>query len=324
MTPTPDGQKIKINLPNSNTFEILAKNYSKEHIYIQSLKLNGEAHTSSFFTHQELTTGGVLEFTMGVEANKNFASGVADRPKSEITESLICPPPTIISESQTFKDQALISMSTLLTDTKIFYTTDGSQPNKDSYEYSEPFKIRTTTGFKIRAFHADYGFSKTIESRFYKIDDSKSIELTNAYSPLYPAGGDMALVDQIRGNNNFKTGTWQGFHNTNIEAIITFKTKTKIEKISIGFIQEPGAWLFFPKKVSFFISDNKKDWILVGSEENTFDKKVSSPIHDFSIQVYPKRVKYIKIIAENSGPCPDWHLGAGGDTWLFCDEVVLE
>ena len=321
---TPIFDEVEITLPNNKTFKILAENYSKENIYVQSVKLNGVARSSSFFTHQELVNGGVLEFTMGAEANKNFASEPADRPKSEITQSLICPPPTIFSESQTFKDEANISMSSLLKDAEIFYTTDGSQPNKDSFKYSKAFKISNTTSFKIRTFHSKYGFSKTIDSRFYKIDDSKSIELINAYSPLYPAGGDMALVDQIRGNDNFKTGTWQGFHNTDMEAIVTFKKKTKIEKLSIGFIQESGAWIFLPKKVSFYISENKKDWVLLGSEENTFSKKESPIIHDFSIRVYPKRVKYIKIIAENAGPCPDWHLGAGGDTWLFCDEVVFE
>ncbi len=321
---TPIFEKVKLNLPNGKTFEILATNYSKEHIYIQSVSLNGAARTSSFFTHQELMNGGVLEFTMGAEPNKNFASELIDRPKSEIDQSLICPPPTIFSESQTFKDKANISMSSLLKDAEIFYTTDGSEPTVESQEYKKALIIEKTTNYKIITFHADYGYSQTIDSRFYKIDDTKSIELTNAYSPLYPAGGEMALVDQIRGNDNFKTGTWQGFYNTNMEAIITFKKKTKIEKLSIGFIQESGAWIFLPTKVSFYISDNKKDWIFVGSEENTFSKKESPIVHNFSIRIYPKRVKYIKIVAENAGPCPDWHLGAGGETWLFCDEVVLE
>lgn len=321
---TPIFKEVEIALPNNKTFKILANNYSKKNIYIQSAKLNATAHTQSFFTHQELMNGGVLEFEMSSTANKDFASKIEDRPKTEITESLICPPPTIKAESQTFHQQLLIHMNTLLPDAQIFYTKDGSEPNKNSSHYSGEFYINNTTNFKMRAYHPDYGYSAVIESRFYKIDDSKSIELTHAYSPLYPAGGDFALVDQIRGNNNFKTGAWQGFHDTDMEAIVSFKKKTAINKISIGFIQEPGAWLFFPKKVSFYISDNKKDWIFVGSEKNTFDKKAPSIIHDFSVSVYPKKVRYIKIIAENAGPCPEWHLGAGGATWLFCDEILVE
>ena len=63
---------------------------------------------------------------------------------------------------------------------------------------------------------------------------------------------------------------------------------------------------------------------MAGSLTNKLDQHQSPLIHDFSIQVYPKKVKYLKIVAENAGSCPDWHLGAGGKTWLFADEISLK
>ena len=27
--------------------------------------------------------------------------------------------------------------------------------------------------------------------------------------------------------------------------------------------------------------------------------------------------------AKNYGICPDWHLGSGGKTWLFVDEIII-
>ena len=35
-------------------------------------------------------------------------------------------------------------------------------------------------------------------------------------------------------------------------------------------------------------------------------------------------LKYIKVKVENYGICPDWHLGAGGNAWLFVDELTIE
>jgi len=32
----------------------------------------------------------------------------------------------------------------------------------------------------------------------------------------------------------------------------------------------------------------------------------------------------VRIKAFNFGECPDWHLGAGGKTWMFLDEIVCE
>jgi len=34
--------------------------------------------------------------------------------------------------------------------------------------------------------------------------------------------------------------------------------------------------------------------------------------------------RYIKVKVKNYGVCPDWHLGNGGDTWLFLDEITVE
>ena len=36
------------------------------------------------------------------------------------------------------------------------------------------------------------------------------------------------------------------------------------------------------------------------------------------------RAKHLKIKAENIGTCPPGHPGAGGDAWVFVDEVVVE
>ena len=40
--------------------------------YIQEVKLNGKVLDRSFITHQEIMDGGILEFTMSAEPNKNL------------------------------------------------------------------------------------------------------------------------------------------------------------------------------------------------------------------------------------------------------------
>jgi len=32
----------------------------------------------------------------------------------------------------------------------------------------------------------------------------------------------------------------------------------------------------------------------------------------------------VKVIATNYGTIPDWHLGAGGQAWIFVDEIRVE
>jgi hypothetical protein len=35
------------------------------------------------------------------------------------------------------------------------------------------------------------------------------------------------------------------------------------------------------------------------------------------------KAKYIKVKAYNFGKLPDWHQGAGGDAFIFIDEITI-
>lgn len=324
MIGAPKFKTLKLHLNNGKTLEIKSESFAQKNLYIQSISINGTEHLRSYLNSEEIMAGGIIEFEMTDKPNKDFGKEEGHRPKMEIKDFLICPPPTISSKSQTFSDPLLIEMQNHSKGASIYYTTDGTEPNMNSSRYEKPFTIENTSSFLSKAIHPDHGESATIESHFYKIDKSKSLSLKNPYSPLYSAGGDLALIDNIRGNQNFKTGTWQGFHNTNVEAIVSFNKKKRIKEIGIGFVQDQGSWIFFPKKVSFYISNDNEKWDLIGEVKNTFSKRESPLIHDFTIGIKSKKVKYIKIIAENSGPCPEWHLGAGGASWLFSDEIIIK
>ncbi len=69
---SPFFEKTTITLPDGKTFTIKAKGYSEDNKYIQSARLNGKALDRAWFTHEELTAGGVLELTMGPEPNKDW------------------------------------------------------------------------------------------------------------------------------------------------------------------------------------------------------------------------------------------------------------
>jgi predicted alpha-1,2-mannosidase len=61
-----------IKLPNNKSFEILTKNNSAKNKYIQSAKLNGKPLNKPFFSHQEILSGGILEFEMGNTLNQKL------------------------------------------------------------------------------------------------------------------------------------------------------------------------------------------------------------------------------------------------------------
>lgn len=81
---SPQFDKAEIGLPGGKYFTFIAKNNSKENLYIQSVTLNGKPYTKSFITHKQIMEGGELVYTMGNTPNKEFGKDHEDRPKSMV------------------------------------------------------------------------------------------------------------------------------------------------------------------------------------------------------------------------------------------------
>ena len=62
---TPLFPEMRLNLGNGKTFTVLAPNVSRENIYIQSVKVNGQPYDKSYITHQQIVDGATVEFVMG-------------------------------------------------------------------------------------------------------------------------------------------------------------------------------------------------------------------------------------------------------------------
>lgn len=69
---SPVFSKVTISLPNGKKFKLAANNCSVVNKYIQSAKLNGQPLNTPWFTHDQLTGGGLLELEMGPKPNKTW------------------------------------------------------------------------------------------------------------------------------------------------------------------------------------------------------------------------------------------------------------
>ncbi len=61
---SPNVDSAEITLSNGNTLSVKAVNQSAGNVYVKSVTLNGEAITGNYLTHEQLTAGGELIFTM--------------------------------------------------------------------------------------------------------------------------------------------------------------------------------------------------------------------------------------------------------------------
>lgn len=163
-----------------------------------------------------------------------------------------------------------------------------------------------------------------VTARFTKIDGSRTITLESTYANQYSAGGDNALIDGLRGGTDFRTGEWQGYEGQDLVAMIDLGQVRTLKRAGLSLLQDQKSWIFLPSEVTIAWSTNKRQWSS-RTITHTVDPKAEGGIAtELWTEVPGKKARYISIVAKNPGPCPDWHPGKGGSTWIFADEVLIE
>ena len=161
-------------------------------------------------------------------------------------------------------------------------------------------------------------------SKIRQVRRDRAIRLVSRYLRSYTAGGDEGLIDGARGSLNWRTGGWQGYQDTDFEAVLDLLKERPLTRIGAGFLQDARAWIWMPTDVEFYVSSDGVDFSPAGSltcQVGTDDMSVQ--IWDAEVPV-ERSARYVKVIARNLGVIPAWHPGAGGLPIIFVDELWAE
>ena len=319
---TPHFNEAAISLENGNTFTISANNLSDQNIYIQSATLNGATYKRSFLKHAAIMFGGELVFEMGNQPNKEWGTVEGNTPIAQINQKdEITAVPYFSSPSQTFSDSLEIKLVNIDKGCDIYY----SIAKEEFIKYESSFSIFESV--KVETYAMKNGVkSHSVQASYKKIKGGRSIQLETQYSNQYSAGGDDALINYLKGSANFRTGFWQGYEGKDVVAVVDLGKVESVNSISVGALQDIKSWIFYPKYVNISVSDNATNFKLLAEIKNEFpDNKHGAFMQEFTKKMNaPINVRYIKVEVENYGVVPEWHMGAGGTSWLFLDEITIE
>lgn len=236
--------------------------------------------------------------------------------------------PVIQAESKAFKDNLKIELKSQNSNDVIYFMIsdkDDHLAKKLFIPYTKPFEISQTS--TIEAYvKTKEGQSNTISATFFKKPNNYSINIKSIYNPQYHAGGPEGLLDGILGTENWRKGDWQGYQSQDFEAVVDLKEVKSVSEISARFLQDQRSWILMPTKVDYYISDDNVNFTYFGSVNNTLDPKLEeNTILNFtSTETKGKKARYVKVIAKNFGKLPEWHQGAGGDAFIFVDEITIK
>jgi hypothetical protein len=325
-------ENAKIHLENGKTFEIrrdstagdrakaLAAGEDSKLLYVKSVRLNGKEHRKSFFMHEELMNGGIVEFVMTYQPVKTWFT---EPPVSKV--EIDFPPVPTIEGKRVFEDKTDVVISTPEKDVKIFYTLDGSEPNEKSTRYEKPLSIDKTKTVKAIAVKSNGQKSLVAESRLNKMPNDWDVKLFSTYNRQYTGGGAKGLIDGLRGTTNFASGEWQGYQDQDFIAVVDLKRETEIKELGAGFLQVARSWIWMPTKVEFEISNDGKAFTKVAEIETKFpEREMTHTIKDYTQKIKTTKAKYVRIKATNLGKIPAWHPGAGYQAFIFVDEIFID
>lgn len=319
--------------------------------YIDKIMLNGRELKQRYISHETLVKGGKLEYHLVDKPSANYRTYATAPTIDQITEGFV-PVPHRVESGRIFDDSTEVTLNTPI-DAKIFYTIDGTDPktSKSAAEFHRlvvpkdtlapidptlegspaitvPNSIIVDKTTTVKAYAAtDQGESAVVDIQLVKKDPNISLDIKSEYANQYAAYGDMTVIDGIRGNNEYRTGDWQGYWAQDIVMEVEFKSPRTLKSIGIGCLEDTKSWIFLPSMVLFEGSTDGENFLPIGANMVVNTDKEVEPANIVDLKVDASAqgpLKKIRITVVNYGKCPDWHLGAGNDTWLFIDEILFD
>jgi hexosaminidase len=211
-------------------------------------------------------------------------------------------------------------------DPVIRYTLEESGLTKENAAYTEPIVLDTTTTIRAGIFENGKLIEKvSVKTVAVHRGIGGKIRYRTPFSSRYPAGGEIALVDGMKGTLGHGDGYWQGFEGDDADIVVDLGKPVPLTRITADFLQNLQVWIFQPVSVEFSISrDGKIFESAVDLNNINSDKKEGAFIQTWSHEYSGVQARYIRLLAENRGICPGWHPGSGEKAWIFIDEIVIE
>lgn len=195
-----------------------------------------------------------------------------------------------------------------------------SAPERKSWPDFHTRALSAVADLQKKGYHP-FDLSKEIGSRPESLQPvshlalGKKVTYNSSYSPHYPAQGNTALTDGIRGDWTYGDGSWQGFISDNrLDVTIDMEKETPIHSITAAFMQVVGAEVFLPETVIISISDDGINFTELQKQHFEVSKETPIRFTDISWQGEAKG-RYVRYQAQ---------AGSEFEGWIFTDEIIVK
>ncbi len=131
----------------------------------------------------------------------------------------------------------------------------------------------------------------------------------------YAAAHEKTLTDGLIGGWTYGDKRWQGFLDSDFDVTVDLGRTTRLHYIGITFMQSMGPYVWTPRVVEIYISENGSDFRLLETIHNDISEKCPDLLFRTFAYAGDTSARYVRCIARSNGI-------AGG--WLFADEIIIQ
>jgi len=159
-----------------------------------------------------------------------------------------------------------------------------------------------------------------------------SINANPPASPKYADGDVRHLVDGLPGGRPGNSPitraygeNWVGWEGTDAVITLSLQGAEKVpSRLSFHALQEPSSWIWLPRSIVVDCQGPDTTWRRLATLTHDVGE-TANLAHPFEVHLpCAESLTRIRLTIDALETCPSWHLGAGGPSWLFLDELRIE
>jgi predicted alpha-1,2-mannosidase len=282
---------------------------------------NGEPLRRSFLWHDEIVGGGELVFELGEPGDWGAAPDA--RPGTHDGAPPIVPAPWAEAESDRFRGRLEVALAGAVPGAGLRWTDDPDADPAAGRVYDAPLALDATTTLRFVAIDGERE-SPVVTARFDAIAHDWTVRVEAEPNPQYTAGGPDALLDGRRGPEDWRTGSWQGYEGRDFVAVVDLRRPTRIERAGASFLQDMRSWIWMPAELIVEASEDGRSFVEAGRVGHDVPDDVDDVVlRDLEVPLDGRPIRSLRFRARNPGPVPAWHPGAGGESFVFVDELLV-
>lgn len=212
----------------------------------------------------------------------------------------------------------------------VYYTTDGSEPDKNSVKYQGKFLIDKECTIKAIAVRKSYKSGDRIsnvteENIKYNLATMRPVTLSTSPAQNYTFKGKSILNDGLYGDGNYRSGRYIGFYGEDVDAVIDLQSEKEISSAFISTYLVPGDYIFGLKGIEVHTSADGKNFKKIASKDFPVLEKGSknNVSKEYSVEFEKCKARYVRILGKSTAVLPKWHGGTGKTCYVFVDELGI-